>query len=439
MRRGNFVKVKGLLLAVPFACATTICSFGQIDCTNSTKLICELPITSSNLTPTGGQATAAAQAASTPINASIGTQLTQLPVPSATVGVVSLRDPTNPVGIPYDNLGPILVDRPDTVGKGHLFAGFSYQHFNFNEIDGVPLKSLPVGYTFDQTVSGDAQTIYGTVNNKIAFQLDQYVALATYGVTRTTDVLVVVPFSTVSLDVLASGFQTYLYDTRAGQYINESRPAGTTVATTGSANGVGDVTVSVKQLIHGIEGTRTAVAVGAAVRFPTGDELNYLGSGAYGVNIFGLVSYRARLSPHLKLSNQWNGTSKLVNTTADTHGDKTLPGGLQYDVGADYKIIRPLTVAVDFLGNQFVNTPSLLQQPLTLKPVPTDGITPLSLPTVVQLNNTYTTANISAGLKWSPIPHLLLYGNVLIQLNDVGLKSDPVPLYGISYNFRVKH
>ena len=134
------MKAKALLLFVSFACAPTVCVFGQIDCSTSTKLVCELPITSANLTPVGtSQASLAAQNASSSINASIGTQLTQLPIPSAAVGVVSLRAKGSEIGVPFENLGPILTDRPDTVGRGRLFAGFSYQHFNFNAIDGVGL------------------------------------------------------------------------------------------------------------------------------------------------------------------------------------------------------------------------------------------------------------------------------------------------------------
>ncbi len=434
------MKAKALLLSISFACAATIYSFGQVNCTTSTKLICELPITSANLTPIGTAAAAtAAQNASSSINASIGTQLTQLPIPSATVGVVSLRTKGSEVGVPFDNLGPILTDRPDTVGKGHLFVGYSYQNFNFNSIDGVGLGTLPVGYTFNQTTStGDQQTYYGSIANKIGFSLDQYVGVATFGVTKTSDVTVVIPYSQVSLGVIASNFQTFLYDSRAGQYINESLPAGTQIKTTGSANGIGDVTVTFKQLLHGIEGSRTAIAVGAGVRFQSGDALNYLGSGAYGANAYGLFSYRARLSPHLKLSYQWNGVSPLVNVLAANN--KQLPGGLQYAAGADFKLFRPLTVAADILGSQFINTPSLTQGSLTLFPAPSTGSgVPSSLPAVNPTNNTYTTANVSTGLKWSPLPHLLLYGNVLFQINNVGLRSDPVPLVGISYNFRVKH
>ena len=114
-----------------------------------------------------------------------------------------------------------------------------------------------------------------------------------------------------------------------------------------------------------------------------------------------------------------------------------LPGGLQYDAGADLKVIRSLTVAGDILGSQFVNMPSLALTTVTLKPVPAStSNVPASYTTVSPLNNSYATVNISGGLKWSPIPHFLVYGNVMKQANNTGLRSDLVPLFGIAYNFK---
>ncbi len=436
------MKAKALLLFVSFACAPTICAFGQINCVNSNKLVCQLPITPLDYSVAGQAAEQQAKTQLNPINASFATQLTQLPVPSAAIGVVNLRDKgSDSIGTPYDNLGPILTDRPDTVGKGYLFGGFSYQRFNFNRVDGVKLGSVPVGYTYTPpvTATGDQQIIYGGFNNAIAFKLNQYVALLTYGATPTTDISVIIPFNEVSLDVVASNFQAYVYDSVLNQYSNESYPKGTTVKTAGSASGIGDVTVSVKQMIHGAEGSRTAISVGAAARIPTGDKLNYLGSGAWGANVYALFSYRRKITPHLKLSYQWNGVSDLINPSATANGSKSLPGGLQYDAGADWRVKHSLTIAADILGNQFVNTPSLADGTVTLVPAPTAAETfiPSTVPGVSEANNTYTTANLSAGVKWSPHAGLLLYGNVLLPISNVGLRSDPVPLFGIAYNLKV--
>lgn len=433
------MKAKALLLFISFACAPTFDSFGQVDCTTSTKLICQLPVTSSVLNPIGGaSASNAAQRASSSINASIGAQLTQLPIPSATVGVVSLRQKGSDVGVPFENLGPVLTDRPDTVGKGHLFVGFSYQHFNFNAVDGISLGSFPVYFNFSQPSPfnpNDTQTFYGGENNKVGFQLDQYLAMAVFGLTRKSDLSVVVPINSTSLRVTSSNFQAYLFDSSSGLYSNESLPAGTTISTKGTANGVGDVIVNFKQMLLGGEGSRPAISAGASFRFRNGDALNYLGSGAYGGNLYGLFEYRARVAPHLKLSYQWNGVSQIVNLQESPN--TRLPGGLQYDAGADLKVIRSLTVAGDILGSQFVNMPSLALTTVTLKPVPAStSNVPASYTTVSPLNNSYTTVNISGGLKWSPIPHFLVYGNVMKQANNTGLRSDLVPLFGIAYNFK---
>jgi Putative MetA-pathway of phenol degradation len=439
------MKAKALLLLVSSIGAPALCAYGQVDCTTSTKLVCELPTSAAVLAASvvsqpnqSSQAQAAAiqsaRVVSNAVNSSIGTQLTQLPIPSGSVGVVSLQQPGNPLGVPYENLGPILSDRPDTVGRHRLFAGFSYQHFNFNAIDGIGLKDLPAGFMFSQTVQvgnqpSDIQTIYSSEENNVKFHLDQYVGLVTWGLTRTTDVSVAVPFSRVSLNVVSSNFQAYLFDTNSQQYQNETLAAGT-IPSSGSASGIGDVVVNVKQLLLGGEGRRPAVAVGADLRFPTGDSLNYLGSGAYGVNLHGLFEYRWKISPHFKVGYQWNSSSILVETA--TKNSNALPGGLQYAAGADYSIKRALTIAVDILGSQFVNSPSL--SPTTLVAVAGTPALPSVLPTIESTSTTYTTANFSGGLKLHVAKHWTFYGNVLVPLKNVGLRSDPVPLAGIAFN-----
>jgi len=442
------MKAKTLILLASSICAPAIYAHGQISCTPASRnLACELPTSAAVLAASAvaqNNSAAAQQAAitaalqvSNAVNSSIGTQLTQLPIPSGSVGVVSIQKAGYPLGVPYENLGPILTDRPDTVGKHRIFAGFSYQHFNFTEIDGIKLNNLQVGFQNSQTVQvgnqpPDLQEVSSSESNNVSFQLNQYVGLITWGLTRTTDVSIAVPFNDVSLAVQTSNFRAYLFDTNSNQYQNVSLPAGTTIASSGSASGVGDIIANVKQLLIGGDGRRPAVAAGFDVRFPTGDALNYLGSGAYGYNLYGLFEYRRKVSPHFKMGYQWNSKSVLVTDSQNTKKEASLPGGLQYDAGADYSVLRQVTLAVDFLGSQFVNSPSLVNSELPFAPpLPPTGFEPL--PTVASTTTTYTTANFSAGVKFRPSRHWILYGNVLIPVNNAGLKSDPVPLGGIAF------
>jgi hypothetical protein len=433
LRRGEFVKAKALLLFISFACMPTVYSFGQVNCNTSQKLVCQFPFNAqtlgvfaagSNSAPALATAT---EAVATPINALIATQLTQLPIPSATVGTVSVKQKGGDVGVPFQNLGPILTDRPDTVGKGHLFIGFSYQHFNFNALEGHDLRNIPIGF---QYVTGNV-TSYDAVDSKLSFKLDQYVAVATYGFAKKTDVTVVVPINSVSLDVTTFDFQGYQYNQGTQTYGQIFSPT-TSVFSSGSASGPGDITILFKQLLMGGGGSRAAIAAGVSARIPSGNSLNYLGSGAFGGNAYGLFEYRAVVAPHLKVSYQWNSNSQVMNLQAAP--EDRLPGGLQYATGADAKINSHLTVAVDILGNQFLNVPSftLGTIPLPKSSTPQAGI-PSSISSTTATSNTYTTTNFSGGLKWSPIRHVLLYANVLLQLNNVGLRSDPVPLFGIAF------
>ena len=432
------MKAKTLLLFISFLCLPTVYSFGQVDCNTSTKLVCQFPFSAQTLsvfaagTNSATSLAKAAEAVATPINASIATQLTQLPVPSATVGVVSLKQKGSDVGVPFQNLGPVLTDRPDTVGKGHLFMGFSFQQFNFNALEGHDLGNIPIGFQYP---TGNV-TSFDAVNNKVTFQLNQYVGIATYGVSKKTDLSVVVPVNQVSLVVTTSGFQGYQYNAGSNSYGQIFSPT-TSVSSDGHSSGIGDVSILFKQMLMGGSGSRSAIAVGATARFPSGDSLNYLGSGAFGGSAYGLFEYRARLAPHLKLSYQWNGNSQVMDLQSAPN--TRLPGGLQYAMGADLKVVRSLTAAVDILGNQFLNVPSFTLGTTDLPgPSGTGGI-PSTISSTNPIKATYTTANFSGGLKWSPKAHLLLYGNVLVQMNNVGLRSDPVPLFGIAYNFRIRH
>ncbi len=431
------MKTKLLLFVCCLAVAPALASYGQSVCDSSTKLVCQFPVNSETLSVKtfGPGAKAAALATAVPINSAIATQLTQLPVPSATVGTISIRRQGSEVPVPFNNLGPILTDRPDTVGRGHIFAGFSYQHFNFNALDGFNLNALPIAFTYSDPVgTKDPRVYYGSMQNKIGFQLDQYIWIVTAGLTHTTDLSIIIPANSVSVSVTSYNFQAYEYDILGSAYSNHSYQQFTSVSSTGSASGLGDITVGLKQMIVGQQHSRPAAAVGATFRFPTGDSYNYLGSGALGGSMYLLAEYRARFSPHVKISYQWNDNSKILNLQQGSSA--RLPGGIAYAAGTDFRLQRKITLSGDFIGNQFVNTPNFTANTFQFNPAPPGGLNiPASYSVVTTPVNTYTTSNFSGGVKVSPRGGLILFGNALLSLNNVGLRSDVVPVVGIAYNF----
>jgi len=448
------VKSKVLILFILIPCAARTSCLGQVCLTSSLHtLVCQLPSTVTaleNLSPTASRYFTQDILSSTlPIDSAVATQLTQLPIPSAAVGAGS-----TPEGA-FGNLGPILADRPDTIRQRQLFVGFSFQHFSFNSIDGVGMGSLPLGFTFRQPgplTPGDTQIFFAREMNNVGFQLDQFVGVATYGATPKTDVLLAVPFDEVSTAVRSSGLKLYVYDSVQKTYLDLSLPSQASIATTGSALGFGDVISTVKHQFFSVDNSYSA-AIKASLRFPSGDALNYLGTGSWGGNINGLLEYKAQKAPapHVALGYQWNGASQLVNLVSGSN--RRLPGGLQYDVGVDeFRTIRNsrLSLTLDLLGSQYRNAQSFDLSPVTLNPSPAsikEPEFPATLEAAVQTGslypNTYTTANLSAGLKWQPpkkelFQSLVFYANVLAQLNNVGLRSDLVPLIGVAYTRSLK-
>ena len=419
---------KRTLLLVLMCCAWGIGAWGQTsnpwNCNSSTNnhLICLVPFATRSL--------GASNSPAPTFNSAFATQLSQLPLLSSGSGVVLTLDKSLGVYVASDNLGPILTDRTQTVGKHKLLVAFAYQRFRFNSIDGTNLNAVP--FVFPAVPNQNAPTQYTVETENIDFKLDQYVGLVTFGLDEKTDVSVIIPFARVSIG--ATGLNVTLYNVGADGSPQGQAPPFNSKPVPGSASGIGDVLINLKHLFW--LGEKINFAAGVLVRFPTGDALNYLGSGAYGYNPYGILSYQARLSPHARIGYQFNTASVLIPSAGGT-GNSPLPGGLQYNVGADYVLFKkvPTTLAGDFLGSYIVNSPVLVPGTVT---IPGYSNPPYNLPpqkTLYPANTSYGLNQLSIGVKVEPWKNLVLYGNVLIQLNNVGLRSNPVPLVGISYTF----
>jgi hypothetical protein len=212
------------------------------------------------------------------------------------------------------------------------------------------------------------------------------------------------------------------------------------------------VTVRAKYQVW--KGEHAGIAVGGDVRFPSGEALNYLGSGAYGVKPFMAFSYSfRRVSTHLNTGYEWNGSSLLAGdiSPSQTAGavapsKSPLPGQFFYSAGAEVGIHKKLSAAVDYLGQYLTNAtrvaPSVYKELAACTiPAPAPGGTCSTFSTTQvqdadfrQFKGSYTTANAALGLRYRPFGKLLLTANVVVKLNDAGLRSRYIPLLGISYS-----
>jgi hypothetical protein len=211
-------------------------------------------------------------------------------------------------------------------------------------------------------------------------------------------------------------------------------------STAGTATGIGDVDLRGKYEVY--QGEHFGFATGVDVRLPTGDAQNLLGSGAIGVRPFGTVSYSARVSPHAEIGYELNGKSILAGDFVATPTTKGgLPDRFVYIVGADAAIVKRLTASFDIYGQRLFGVPQLFSSPYTdlgkCSDIVCTTLTPgTTHPDIgVRPNADYNITNASVGLKYRPFGHLVITGNVLIKLDDGGLRSTVVPLVGASYSF----
>ena len=381
-------------------------------------------------------------------NTTLARVISQLPVAVPVSGLALTLDRSTGVYTLSSDLGGVLTERGSTLGKNKLFLGFTYQHFAFDSIDGTKLTNIP---TVSALNLGSGNSTFLASTNSLHATIDQYTVVAAFCVSDRMDISITLPIDNVSL----SGTATHN---------SEGTNNGGAVTTlpdrsiSGAASGVGDLFFNGKYGI--VKGERSQLAAGLEVRFATGNEYNLLGSGAFGIKPYIVYSRLGkRFHPHATFGYQWNAQSVLnLDSDVDKNGNLVQPGAslrlpdsLVYTGGIDYSVMRHVTLVGDFLGQHYFDAPAVTRAALASNapgsPGFVLGIGP-SCPntscnkltgtvSTVGVNNhsSFDEDNLAVGIKVNPFGRLLVSANVLIKLNDSGLRANYVPLVGISYKF----
>lgn len=353
------------------------------------------------------------------LSTTLASQLSQLPLATAASGSgLTLSRSLGVFTASSDSLGTILTQRGETIGKHKWLVSFTYQHFGFGSIDGMSLHHFA---TLNSVTSG-GNTSVTQANNDINLTVDQFTGLVTVGLTNRIDATVIIPFSQVTLDTTGNGSQ-YLILNGA-----KTTPSTFTNYYPGSAFGMGDAAVNIK--VNAFKGEHTSIAVGGELRFPTGDENNYLGTGAYGIKPYMVVSRRGRITPNLNIGYQFNGKSSL-NQDPNTGEHLRLPSSFFYSGGADFRVTKRFTLVGEFVGQAVIDGP---------RAVFSSAVDPITNPTGQLVmtgtkNETYAMNNAGVGFKMNPFKGLFFTASALFKLDDPGLRSKVIPLAGISYRF----
>jgi outer membrane putative beta-barrel porin/alpha-amylase len=371
------------------------------------------------------------QAEFSQLNIALVSQLASLPLPSPATGYTYAFDPQAGVFVrTTQSFGPILSDRAETIGRGRLSLGVSYQRFTFDTIEGLDLGAVPAVFTHDFPAPGGRDDVVTTMNS-LDLKVQQFALFVTYGLASRADISLAVPLVSVDLAAVsdatiqrigtAANPRIHFYRGPNGEYGNNR-----VYSSADSASGIGDVLLRGK--VTAFKSGANGVALGVDVLLPTGDEEDLLGSGALGIRPFLAVSSVHRVSPHLDVGYQWNGDSVLAGDVR-TGAKGSLPNQLVSAFGVDMKLGKRATLILDVLGRHVFDSPRL--ESVTFQAL--DGHS--TFPSIDFRTDSLTRIDGSAGLKWNPVDRLLIDFNVQFSLNEAGMRDKVSPLIGIEYSF----
>jgi hypothetical protein len=359
-------------------------------------------------------------------------QIVSLPLPPPASGFTYEFDPA--LGVfnrTTTSFGPIMSERADTLGARRVSVGYAYQRLSFDSIEGVDLNAVPAVFTHDDAELRGGREDVVTTSNSIDATVSRSAVFISYGVTNSMDISVVLPYITtdivVTSDATIQRIGTTNPETHFFRMLDDSVGNRRVFTAFGHASGPGDVTLRLKQTIR--KSRTGGLAVGVDMRLPTGDEKNLLGTGATGVQPFGVwsASYGA-VSPHINLGYQWNGAS-ILGGNPGTGVSEDLPDVGTYSAGGVVEISSRVTAAVDILGRYVIDSPRLQRTDF-------HALNGTSVfPNITFASGSFNELNAAAGLKVNIFGRMLVTANLLVKLNNAGLRDKVSPLIGVEYAF----
>jgi hypothetical protein len=359
-------------------------------------------------------------------------QIVSLPLPPPASGFTYKFDSGLGVFTRTSNtFGPIMSERYETLGAHRVSVGFAHQRLSFDAIEGLDLDHVPAVFTHDDAEQlGGKEDVVTTVND-IEATVTRSATFFSYGITDGLDISVVVPFITADIVVTSDATIQRLGTTDPSTHffraLDDSIGSRRIFTAFGHASGPGDLAIRLKQTIG--KSAKQGMALGLDLRLPTGDEKNLLGTGAPGVQPFFVWSANyGTFSPHLNAGYQWNGSSVLGGEPGSgISGD--LPDVGTYSAGAVIGIHPRVTAAVDLIGRYVIDSSRL--QPQDFHALDGHSV----FPNIAFTSGSFNELSAAAGVKLNLFGRLLLDLNLLMPLDDAGLRDKVSPLIGIEYAF----
>ena len=330
------------------------------------------------------------------------------------------------------SLGPVYVERPQTLGAGKFDLGVSYLSVSYEELNGKSLDRLKFRGLGHNDCCGNPPS-----ENTPPFEIDTADLLfedfelrshvvsffGTYGITDRWDVNLLVPVVFTSL---------YL---EARQRLNNESGTNThffAVATQQSERftkfdedkaGVGDIQLRTKYHLYGMGGFN--IASGLTLRVPSGDEDNFQGLGD------------PTLTPFFSLAQEYGRFDFHASSGVEFNFDDSHRSRIRYAGGVTLTLIEQLALLVDVVGSSGLKQDRISQRVKQF--VNAGGSSTTPAPSIIKHRSFRTDiVDLNVGFKASPFgtQHpAVAFATVFIPLNNDGLRADFIPAVGVEVGF----
>jgi hypothetical protein len=346
-----------------------------------------------------------------------------LPVVSSSAGFTYRYNPATEVfERSSQTLGPLFLERPDTIGRGKFNLSVSVQYVQFDTFDGDDLRDLEAPDPIVVSVLDVAGNVLGFSAERLRYRLaiqNWVTALgATYGITDDLDVNLLLPIVASTLRVGVTAQQVAVAGPD-GAFAPTTGPV-RVGRTDGSDAGVGDVLLRLKYQLPRAGDLRSAA--GVQLRLPSGDEDEFRGTGAF------------EMSPAIYVSTLvWSRVEPHANLAIDVRPEDVERSQARYGVGVDVDVTPRLNLNLAFLGrSEFADTADADETEFLH--LTTAGVVPRPLLGIDFDRNDFF--DLSFGLRAAVYGSIMVFANGIYALNDDGLRNDTIiPTFGVEGTF----
>jgi len=321
-------------------------------------------------------------------------------------------------------LGPIFVERPDTLGQGKFEFGLSYAYVNFKQLNGTDLDKLDFTLHHNDCCGGpDTPDFPAFEEDTISVDFQKFDLTSnvidlsgTYGVTPRLDVNLLLPIVYTDMDVRATATihnttvpPIHFFD-NATQRITQQE------SISDNHLGVGDLQLRTKYRLDPVAGFGTAV--GMTFLLPSGSQDNFQGFGEF------------TLEPWLVTGRDFGAINAHASGGFQIDPQSLDRTRVRYAGGLAWQVIDRVALITDIIGSsnltsekETINVPNFDQQGNVIGS------------STVTSKFSSTIVDVVPGIKVNVTGSVFAFFSAFVPLNDSGLRTDFIPTGGIEASF----